>query len=228
MLISLIFLIPFNFLLANTQVYFGEAFENGKLIYKEKHEVEYTEKKIIKSTTYYYEPSGELIAKLVNNYQKSINLPVHEMDDMRLKMRYGLRYEDERIILYLIEKSKEKTKKFQTDEFRDRLMVGGQGLHYFIINHFDEVISKKEQKLKFFIPGKLDVYDFYLKVKKVTIDKLELEILIDNWFLKLFAPKLEMTYDLKNKRLIRYRGLSNIQSKENKMMNVDIKYKYDP
>ena len=106
-------------------------------------------------------------------------------------------------------------------------MVGGQGLHYYLVSNFEDVLKKETLKLKFAIPGRLDVYDFYLKVRSKSPEKVVFEVEIDNWFLKLFAPKLKMVYDPIKKRLISYSGLSNIRTPGKEMMNVDIDYSYE-
>jgi hypothetical protein len=90
----------------------------------------------------------------------------------------------------------------------------------------DEVIQKGKLTLKFMIPGPLDVYEFKLKVFKVMDDKVEFEVMINNWFLKLFAPKLKMIYELKSRRLLSYEGLSNLKGADGKLMKVEIKYDY--
>jgi hypothetical protein len=65
-----------------------------------------------------------------------------------------------------------------------------------------------------------------LKLLISTPDRAELEVEIDSWFLRLFAPKLELTYDIKNKRLARYKGSSNLQSDKGDIMNVEIIYRH--
>ena len=70
-------------------------------------------------------------------------------------------------------------------------------------------------------------YDFYLKFIGQSEGKVIFEVEIDNWFLKLFAPKLKMVYDAKLKRLLSYSGLSNIRTEDKEMMNVDIDYIYE-
>jgi hypothetical protein len=90
----------------------------------------------------------------------------------------------------------------------------------------EEIISAKKLDLLFLIPGRLDAYNFYLKVKKSSSETVEFDIEIDNWFLRMFAPKLELVYDRKKGRLLLYKGLSNLTDENKKMMNVEISYKY--
>jgi hypothetical protein len=211
-----------------SQVYTGKAYEEGKIIYTEKHEVEQKNGMVLRSTTTYFDPNGKIIAKLTNDYSKSLNLPENEMVDERQKSKHGVRYSGDIPVMYAQEMNgKEETKKIDLKDFKNRLVVGGQGLHYYLLTHMKEVIEKKNLKLKFLIPGRLDAYDFDLKVSKVAENKAYIEVEIHNWFLKLFAPKLKMIYDVQKNQLLKYEGLSNLKSANDKMMNVEILYNYD-
>jgi len=74
----------------------------------------------------------------------------------------------------------------------------------------------------------LDYYDF--KMKKVKESKeegiVEFEIAVQNWFLKLFAPKLFVKYDKIKKHIVWYKGISNIKDDLGKNQIVTITYKY--
>lgn len=211
-----------------TQVYKGEATKDGKLVYFEKHTVELQDKKVISSTTEYTDSTGRVLGTLKNNYLKSLNAPEHEMNDPIHKNSHGVRYDGEKLVMFNKDAaSAEQTEVLAKNDTRGKLVVGGQGLHYYLTNNMEEVIKKGKLDLKFLIPGRLDAYNFYLKVVKKEEDKVHFDIEIDNWFLKLFAPKLKLIYSIKNPRLIRYSGLSNITDSDKKMMNVEIVYKYD-
>ena len=53
-----------------------------------------------------------------------------------------------------------------------------------------------------------------------------INIRISNWFLRLFAPKLELRYDIAEKKLLYYKGISNILDDKRKLQNAEIFYKY--
>jgi hypothetical protein len=213
---------------SETQVYRGEAKAEGKKVYEEFHTAEFDKNKIISSVTEYKSPSGKILGILKNNYSKSLNAPEHTMEDPVHKNTHGLRYEGDHLILFNQDAGKkEETKKLDKDDLKGKLVVGGQGLHYYLVANLEEVIRKGELELKFLIPGRLDAYNFYLKVVKKSADNVEIDIAIDNWLLKLFAPKLKLIYDRKNPRLLKYSGLSNITDEKKDMMNVDIIYFYN-
>ena len=79
----------------------------------------------------------------------------------------------------------------------------------------------------FLTPGNLDYYNFllnYIGVNKKGL--VELDIKISNFILRMFVSKLELQYEPKTKRLIQYKGLSNLSDDNDKMQAVTIKYKY--
>lgn len=210
---------------SETQVYLGEAYKEKELVYKETHSVEFQEKKLLTSRTEYTSSEGKLLAILTNNYEKSLSAPEHEMKDIVHKTTYGLRYKGLLPVMYRLENGKEELKEVHHKD-PSKLLVGGQGLHYYLVANMEEVIQKKKIDMKFLIPGKLDSYDFYLKLSKTTETEVVFDVEIDSWFLRLFAPGLKLVYDRKEKKLIRYSGLSNIQDEKKKIMNIDLTYFY--
>jgi hypothetical protein len=223
-----IFVFFHNFANGDTQVYKGEAKLKGKLVYRELHTVVLDKGNVRSSETVYTDPRGNVLARLTNDYSKSVNLPEHLMLDTIHKNKHGLRYiKDTPVMFNQDEKDDEETKKINVNDYKGKLVVGGQGLHYYIVSNFEEILKKGNLKLKFVIPGRLDAYDFYLKVLTKSQNKVVFEVEIDNWFLKLFAPRLKMVYDPITKRLISYSGLSNIRTPDKEIMSVDIEYSYE-
>jgi hypothetical protein len=225
-LLLFILLIPL-FTYSKTQEYTGEAKFKGKVVYLEQHKVEIQDNKAIRSETIYKRPDGLIIGKLTNDYSKSVNVPEYLMEDMVTKNKHGIRHEDKKIFMFNQDDGKrEETKEIAEDVTEGELLVAGQGLHYYLVSKMDEVVQKGKLTLKFMIPGQLDVYEFKLQVIKVMDTRVEFEVLINNWFLKLFAPKLKMIYDTKLRRLLSYEGLSNLKGVDGKLMKVEIKYDY--
>lgn len=211
---------------AETQVYEGEARLEGKVVYREKHTVEWTGSKVLKAITEYTSPDGKILARLSNDFSKSLNAPEHLMEDFLHKASHGVRYQGNNAQMFSKEEGKEETSVVDKDDAKGKLVVGGQGLHYYTVAKLEEIVGQKKLDLLFLIPGRLDAYNFYMKVKKSSPETVEFEIEIDNWLLRMFAPKLELVYDRKRGRLLNYKGLSNIRDEKKKMMNVEITYKY--
>ena len=57
--------------------------------------------------------------------------------------------------------------------------------------------------------------------------QLCLEINLDSWLLGMLVPPIELAYSRENRKLLRFRGVSNIKGENGESLNVDIYYQYD-
>jgi hypothetical protein len=207
----------------------GTATVDGKIVYIEKHKVEYADDgKLLRAETSYESSDGKPIAHLKSDFTTSLTVPDHIIEDYRSGDVEGLRHVNGKITLFDKEKDMpEKTRTLDDKDSEDRILVGCQGLNYYVLGHLDSAEPIKSLPLRFLIPGKLDYYDFDMKeVDQPDKNIAEFEVFIKNWFLRIFAPKLEVKYDRKTKRLIWYKGLSNIKNDKGKNQSVTIVYKY--
>jgi hypothetical protein len=213
-----------------TQTYKGTARKkDGTIAYKESHKVTFDDKRnVLKSFSEYKKPDGTMLGTITSDYTKKLTSPEHTFKNFRDGSSHGVRLNGDNYILFMKEKNKpEETKTFSGKKFdKNALVVGSQGLHYYLVKNLNEVKKKDELALKFLIPGKLDYYSFYLTTEKESETTIDFKIRIDNFFLNLFAPSLEMKYDKKNGNLLTYSGLSNIPDEDGEMQNVSIIYDY--
>ena len=212
-----------------TAYYQGEARMDGKIAYIERHEVLFDGTgKLLQATTHYQDPTGRPIADLQSDFRDSLTVPTHVIRDFRTGNLQGLRREGEKIILFDEDPGKpERTRILNTKDAGDRILVGCQGLNYYLLGNLESLDPETKLPLRFLIPGKLDYYDFTLQKTGESADGIvDFEIAIENWFLRLFAPKLYVKYDKKEKHLVWYRGLSNITNEKGETQVVTITYKY--
>ena len=67
-------------------------------------------------------------------------------------------------------------------------------------------------------------YQFRLRKTTSTNNILNLILEFDNWFFRLFFPKIELSYNIKDKKIISYYGPSNILDHKGNSQNVYILY----
>lgn len=208
----------------------GTASAEGKVVYIEKHRVtRNSEGKLLTAETRYESPGGNLLAVLKSDFTKSVTVPDHVVEDFRTGDIEGLRRENGKIILFDKQKGKpERSRILDEADAENRILVGCQGLNYYLLGRLDPTQPPIEHlPLRFLIPGKLDYYDFDMKELPQADPKLALfEIKVKSIFLRLFAPKLLAKYDRKTSRLVWYQGLSNIKSDAGELQNVTIEYSY--
>ncbi len=211
---------------AKTTIHYGDATKNGTLIYIEKHEIEEDDKgKVLKAKTSYLRPDETVMATLESDFTQSLTNAQHEMQDFRYGHRYGVRWSDGVAVMWDQKKdSKERNKKIDANFADGKLIIGGQGLHYYMR---DKLIELKDKKLAIaiLIPGKLDWYSFLVEYQGEEAGLMKFVIKAQSAFLRLFAPKLEVWYSADGK-LQRYKGLSNLSDDKGGNQSVEIKYRF--
>ena len=211
------------------EIFNGEARENGKLVYIENHEVFFdNDRNLLHAITRYIDTSGNVLGFLFSDFKKSMNLPEQIFKDERTKATYGVRYVNEKIVIFSQDEGKAEISK-SLDEMadKDRIQVGVQGFNYFLTANAETLPKIQSLPALFIGPGKLRNYKFGLNYRRKNNDQsVELDVKIENVFFRFFAPKLEFRYDLNKQRIIRYKGISNIKTQNGKTMNVVIDYKY--
>ncbi|MCE3009158.1 MAG: hypothetical protein LW875_00930 [Proteobacteria bacterium] len=205
------------------------AKKDGQVVYLENHMSDYgAGGQIVRARTEYTRRSGEVIAVIDSEFKDSLSAPAHFFEDKRTGHRHGIRYENGQLVLFSQDKGKsEETKTLTIDKASPALTVGCQGLFYYLQQNYDELVKRKKIPLKFMIPGKLEYYDFEMELVREVDGVAYIEVHIKNWFLRLFAPKLDVRYDIKSKRMIYYKGLSNLQTDKGETQAVEIEYSYN-
>jgi len=214
---------------ARTDEFQGTARSGGKVVYIEKHRLELDASgKLLTAKTRYESPDGKPIAELESDFTRSLMVPDHVMRDLRTGGEEGLRREGAALILFDRVKGKdERTRTLTSKDAEQRILVGCQGLNYYVLNNLDSFSGETVVPLRFLIPGKLDYYDFDMReVESPDKNLAEFEIKIRNWFLKLFAPSLRVRYDRATKRIVWYEGISNLLSDSGSNQKVEIEYRY--
>lgn len=205
----------------------SEARFDGKISYRENHESEYRDGRVVRARTDYLSTDGKPVAYIESFFAESLAAPRHVFEDFRSGVRHGVRYEGGDAILFSRDPGQpEKTRNIGKGSGPGILMVGCQGLFYYLQENYDLVREKRKVPLQLLITGTLDIYDFELELKGEKDGVAEITIHISNWFLRLFAPKLDVRYDIAAKRMLYYKGLSNILDDKGKIQTVEITYAY--
>ena len=226
-LLILSYLLSAN-LLARVQYSSGTAYNQyGRIVYKEKHTITYKDNQIITLETQYFDLKGKNFAYLKSDFTKNIGVPTYEFLDRRFGRADGTRLApDARSVLVYGQQNKNEAKRSK-DFPVTKDLITGQGLYAYLKTHLKELCIKKESTdIKFLIPMKRTYYDFRIKVKKLTTDKVKFRVEIDNFFARLIAPSLDITYDRNNANLLVFEGPSNILDEKEKMRKVKIVYEY--
>ncbi len=203
----------------------GVASWEGRVVYIEKHTVTQKDGVIQKAETDYVTKDGKLIATLKSDFSKSVALADHEFYDARFERRYGVRWDNGKPWMWDQKKGEAEEKEEVTKDLAPgKLIIGGQGLHYYMSPRLEE-FKKKETPIAILIPGKLDWYSFLVTYEGVDQGWDKFVIKTQSAILRLFAPKLEVWYSADGK-LRKYRGLSNLPDADGGNQQVEIIYQY--
>jgi hypothetical protein len=209
----------------NKSLYIGQATRDGQLVYTERHEVEENAQgEVVKALTTYVDPNGKTLATLSSDFSQSVSNATHETHDLQHNRRYGVKWSEGKSYMWNLEDGKEETKEITRNYAKGKLIVGGQGLHYYMRKRLDE-FKKKEVPIAILIPGQLDYYSFLVSYAGEENGLSKYVMKAQSRLLRLFAPKLEVWYSPDGK-LQRYRGLSNIPDAKGGKQSVEITYQY--
>lgn len=210
-----------------TQHFKGFAYKSKDkkvLRYTESHKRVYKAGKLFTSETTYLNPEGKKIATLKCNYSKSPTLPDFEFEDLRTGNWEKTVVENG---VAKVQYREDKDSKIKTKNFKDlESLSASQGLNEFIRLNLEKIKEGDDLVTTFLIPAKLMDIDILVTGEETKSDEVEVSIKVDNWFLRIFAPKLELVYSPKGGDLMAYYGNSNIETDKGKQQKVYIEYDY--
>jgi len=194
----------------------------GEIVYREKHEVSYRDNRVQKALSRYLASDGRELAVLESEFPGTVSLPKYRFRNLVANYEEGVECCTGNQ-LEVFHRGKRKTLAFQPN------WVSGQGFHYLAREKLDQMDHGEREPFQFLIPSKMSTYDFRIRSgghdpKNPRLVKILLEI--DQWFFRLFAPKIIATYDLDTRRLMAYEGPSNIEDEKGNVPNVRIEYTY--
>lgn len=201
----------------------GEARnKKNEIVYREKHKEIYDKKGIKQTHTEYFSAAGDKIADLVSTYDHSPALPNYQFQDLRDGYTDGARIEDGQVVVErktgFDKETKQKILRLKDD------MVLGQGFHQSMRLKLNDIDQGQVLHVQLVLPTRLNDYSFRVRKIKREADTLTLRLEIDNWFLRLFAPYIEVAYDMKTRNLVFYKGPSNVFDSDGDVQNVSITY----
>ncbi len=205
----------------------GKAYnKKNKLIYTEKHIETYSKNGALLSlNTKYYDLDEKLFAELNSDFTNYDYLPDHKYEDSRMKRTDGTRSVKGKKQIVAFAKANENSKlKEKTFDATDDL-ISGQGFYAYFYKNFDNLKNiKKALYIKFLIPMQQAKYSFYIEKHSSNENSLVFRIKFSNWFIRMLAPYIQLTYDIKTKKLLEFKGPSNVPGEDGEIQNVTIKY----
>ena len=210
------------------EVFYGIARDDrGEIAYTEEHRMIYENGRPQRNETRYRDAKGDEIAVLKSNFTSHPYVPSYSFEDRRFGRQDGTFVDGNWIKIY---GRADQNAPVQQDQIRlENDMVTGQGLHVYLRDHLDELAEGDAiRQVRFLVP--LEGRDFVFRIRRLNApgapEVAAFNIEAESWLLRLFAPTLEVRYDRATRRLLSYRGASNLLGADRNVQNVTITYRY--
>jgi hypothetical protein len=211
---------------AHGETFVGKAVNSkGTLEYVEYHTVTLKNGKVSESQTIYYDENNKKIGDLTSEYAFGPQFGSYNFRDIRAQYQDGAKVSKDRILLFRKQSPEDEIEEEYLAKEKDQIV--GQGFHQFIVHNLERIAQGEVFHIRLILPSRLDQYEFRIRKRKVKGDSLYIRLEIDNWLLRLFAPHIDVEYDQKNRRLLRYEGISNLEDNSGKHKKVTITYSYE-
>ncbi len=177
----------------------------------------------------YFDPAGKKIASKTLDLRKDPQIPLMKLEIF--KEGYVEAITDVQADRYTVLKTadgKTKTKVIM----KTPGMGADSGFHSAIVANFDRLQKGETLRFDFGVAGQLDSYSFRCKKVADTVfdGKPAITLAIEpDSLLRLFVDRLDLTYEVKTRYLLEYRGVSNMHDERTgKAFNVRIIYTDQP
>ncbi len=192
--------------------FYGYAYDldNGEYLYTEVHQPNFEGGKEVASTIRYYTPDGKEIGRKTLDYRADPYVPKFRFDLPGEGYAEAITANGESIdMLKISGKGKEKRKSIQRDGFT----AADSGFNHAVQDNLPKLLKGEVVNFRFAVAGQLDSYRF--KIKKVGDGTFEgkpaVKLLVQaDSLLRYIAPDLDLLYDAEARRLLEYKGVSNI------------------
>lgn len=208
----------------------GYAYDlsSKKFLYTEVHEQRIAGGHWLGGTIDYYAPDGRRIGHKTLDFSKDPHVPLYRLD---LTSKGGYMESITAVTAGRIDMAKQGhgEKSVETASVkRSGLMTADSGFHTFIRDHFDELMAGQTVAFSFAVAGNLDAFKFRArKTGETTFEgrpAVTLRIEPDS-LLRFLVDPLELTYEPPQRKLVEYRGVSNIhEDVSGKPYNVRVIY----
>ncbi len=207
---------------AQTRGYVGEAKSlDGKPLYEEHHLVRFKDDQPEARLVTYRCPDGKAFARKLVEYGTPLFAPTFRLEDSRVGYVEG--FKDGAAI---VKRGKDAKQEQESISAGNNLVVDA-GFDEFVRAHWDELQAGKSLSLEFLVPSRMSAYKFKLrKVRSETMFDQPATVyeLAVSGLLGWFADPLEAGYRDSDRRLMHFKGLTNIRETLDSNLTAQIRF----
>ena len=194
--------------------FYGYAYDlaSGKYLYTEVHQPRYEGGKEVASTIRYVAADGKEIGKKTLDYRADAYVPKFRFDLPGEGYAEAITANGKSIEMLKVS-GKGKPEKRKTIQREGGLTAADSGFNHAVQDNLAKLLKGETVNFQFAVAGRLDSYSFKIsKVGEGTFEgKPAVKLLVQaDSLLRFVAPDLNLLYDVPGKRLLEYKGVSNI------------------
>ncbi|MFA5939054.1 MAG: hypothetical protein WC809_06835 [Sinimarinibacterium sp.] len=200
--------------LAGTERFYGYAFDlkTDRHLYTEVHEQRIDNGRWVGGSIRYYWPDGRPMGVKSLDFTDDPYVPVYRLD--LPEQGYTEAITAVRDSIQLERRDNAGAKVESATVKHEGPMCADSGFHSMIVSSFDTLLSGKTMNFRLVAAGSLDAFRF--RARRIDDTQFEGKPAVRFYvepdsFLRLLVDPLEMVYDPQQRRLLEYRGVSNIR-----------------
>lgn len=185
---------------------------DGRLLYREEHLLRYADGVLAERLVTYRCADGTAFARKRVDYAPDPLAPAFVLEDARTGYREGLAREgtQARALVRASADAPERSGPLAASP----ALVADAGFDEFIRQRWDALVPEGEARIDFVVPSRLEALGFRVRGLGVAdidgVPAQRFRLTLGGW-LAWVAPHIDVAYDARDRRLLRYEGLSNIR-----------------
>ena len=207
----------------------SEAFdlETGELLYREVHCVNAD---VSEREVFYQSPDGELLARKLVDYSSGKSTPSYEQQNFYSNETIRVGLDQGNVGMLILDNDSGQPRSQVTIEPQPDLpVVIDAGFDEFVLANWDELVAGENLEFQFPFADREALVELRIGRLGCSYDSVTdqcFRLDLANWFFRMLVKPIELGYDPDSRRLVRYRGLSNIGDAEGNGLVVDLRYDY--
>lgn len=210
----------FNYATEQEKQFTGLAYhlETGELIYLEQHIIRYVDGLPYEETINYLRPNGDLLGTKQMNYVEPV-APNYELMFQHIERLEQVTRTDSEIVINARNQS-------IVPIPNDNFAIDG-GFHYFILQNFEALLAGDRIPFDFLSASRGDFVPLRLEPTFNDGKTLKVEIQFDHFLLSRFIDPILLSYNIEERRMLSYEGLTNVPKSVDELYIARIEYQYD-
>lgn len=198
--------------------------DGDRMVYREYH---YRDSRDRRAEVIYRNDSDREIAAKVLDFSRAA-APSFRQRDLRSGEILAAQWRGDELRLLRRDGADQPLKTRQLDPAAD--VVIDAGFDNFIRHHFPQLLDGKTLQFEFALPARLTMVSMQVRRHRCAggdrASRVCFRVAARNWMVRMLASPIDLEYDRASRRLLTFRGLSNIAAADGGGQNVIIRYRY--